>query len=1037
MRRREETRTGRHDQRALGPCPTTRRTRRARIGGGDRLHGGVPTGPGHAGRRGVSWTALIILAVLLAALAPALDSRASAATGSVFWDYNTMGDYVMYADFFTEEGNKGYCVEYEKHGPRGVTYTTWYYTGEASASVARADPHALAWLATKLYPVDPTLNGHSPDNPQKASQLAVWMLQGDCSYSGTTVLGVDAVEDGATRADVSIAATLAREALGYAGKTGPWDRASKVWVSPNSDNQNMLEVLPLGRIAVAKTSARPDVTDKNPSYSLSGATFTIYSDKACTKAVETIETDASGKATSGKLPLGTYWVKEKGASQGYEVDLTAHEVTVEPNKVVTVEVREVPLRYRVPIILRKVDADGTPVAQGAASLAGAVLEVSLYRGSLSAASLPASPWMRWTVTTGEDGSATLDTGVVKQEAALDLGKVALPLGTLVVRELTAPEGYQKLETPLVAHIEPSSGKAVVVGQASWNKVGEVGDEVVRGGLSVTKEDAQTAGAAQGDATLAGALFSISCVGPNPVVVDGRTVSPGEEALRIETDAQGVATTGEGVLPYGDYLVREAEPPKGYLHNEEWSALVEVRGPEVVEVSEGPCKDDVIRGGVVVGKVSRETSAHAPQGGATLSGARIEVVLGSAQAVVVDGATYAQGEVVATLVTDEQGKAQTRADALPYGTYTLREAAPPQGYELNDTWTALLEVRENGAMVDLSGEEDSVDDQVFRSGLKFNKVDAGSMAAVGPCPFLVTSETTGEAHVCVTDENGEFDSERVGHDVRTNVNDAAVSITEDGTASVDEQALDPDAGVWFAGDPSREVPPSDDLALPFDTYLVRELRCSANEGLDLVSFRVFVTRDDHLIDRGTVSDDALPVVGTVLVHEGKREAPPQKVTLTDIVTCQGLVAGREYELTGTLHDRETGDLVAGPASVRFSPRLSDETLEVPIEVDLESLEGRSVVAFEELSCGGEVVARHADLNNEDQTISVTKKEPEEPEKPKEPEKETPVPTGVVPKTGDPLPDAAVPVAIGVSGGGLVATGVAITRRRRPRRTRRIY
>ena len=1019
--------------------------RRARIRGGDLPRGGRPLGPGHAGRREGSLlaAAAVLACTLLVALA--WGTRAQAETGSEYWTYNKMGEYVMYADFYTTTGNKGYCAEYEKHGPKGVTYNTWYYTGEASSSMTRSDPHALAWLATHLYPVDPTMNGRSPDNPQKASQLAVWMLQGDCSYGGTTKLGVDAVGDGATRNDVNVAAALAQEALGYAGKTGPWDRGSKIWASPDNSHQNMLEVIPMGRIAVVKESSEKALTNNNDCYSLKGASYVIYADKACTKAVETITTDEQGRAASGDLPLGTYWVRESGASPGFMLDVSAHEVTVAAGKTTSVTVEEVPLRLRLPILLRKVDADGAPQAQGAASLAGARLEVSLYKGHLDASSLPEKPWRSWKVVTGADGSVSLDTTVIKEDLLKEDGKVSLPLGTLVVRELEPPEGYEPLTGALVAHIKVVSGEPKAVPVGGWKKLGDVADQVVRGGFSVRKADAQTDATPQGDASLAGAEFAVVNLGPGPVVVGGTSYEAGKEVLRITSGEDGVATTGEGVLPYGDYEVREAKTPEGYLPNETWSAKVQVRGRELVSLVEEPCVDEVIRGGVLVGKVSRETMAHAPQGAATLAGAVLEVTLDSPNAVVVDGERRETGSVVATLVTDAKGVAQTPERALPYGTYTVREVTPPKGYEPNEEWSATFQVREDGKVIDLSSEESSVDDQVMRGGLRFNKIEAGSMASVGHCPFLITSETTGESHLVVTDENGEFDSERIDHAKDTNANDAAVRRNDDGSVtSADDALLNPDAGLWFAGDLAHEVAPSADKALPYDTYLVQEVRCKANTGLELVSFKVFVTRDDHVVDRGTVSDDAAPLLETHLFHEGEREAPATKVTLTDIVTCQGLVPGQEYVVTGTLHDSTTGDQIGEPSSITVVPRVADETVEVPLEVDLTDLAGRDVVAFEDLSQDGEVIAQHADLTSTDQTISVKKKD-DEPDKPapKEPEPAkpaAPTPTprqGVTPKTGDTLPDAAVPAGIAALGGGLAGLGRLAHVRLRRRPARRIY
>ena len=52
-------------------------------------------------------------------------------------------------------------------------------------------------------------------------------------------------------------------------------------------------------------------------------------------------------------------------------------------------------------------------------------------------------------------------------------------------------------------------------------------------------------------------------------------------------------------------------------------------------------------------------------------------------VVVDGQTYAVGDVVMTLTTDELGHASTGNDVLPYGTYEVRESATNESMLL--TW----------------------------------------------------------------------------------------------------------------------------------------------------------------------------------------------------------------------------------------------------------------------------------------------------------------------------------------------------------------
>ena len=84
--------------------------------------------------------------------------------------------------------------------------------------------------------------------------------------------------------------------------------------------------------------------------------------------------------------------------------------------------------------------------------------------------------------------------------------------------------------------------------------------------------------------------------------------------------------------------------------------------------------------------------------------------------VVGGQTYAVGDVVMTITTDESGHASTGSDLLPYGTYEVREAATNESMLL--TWHGeTVQVRQNGHSVSVT----SVD-EVERGGLSVEKHD---------------------------------------------------------------------------------------------------------------------------------------------------------------------------------------------------------------------------------------------------------------------------------------------------------------------------
>lgn len=77
----------------------------------------------------------------------------------------------------------------------------------------------------------------------------------------------------------------------------------------------------LGYITVKKTSANSSMTNGNGNYSLKGAVYGVYTDKACKNKVGSITTDASGNGKLSNLKLDTtYYVKETKASPGYKLD---------------------------------------------------------------------------------------------------------------------------------------------------------------------------------------------------------------------------------------------------------------------------------------------------------------------------------------------------------------------------------------------------------------------------------------------------------------------------------------------------------------------------------------------------------------------------------------------------------------------------------------------------------------------------------------------------------------------------------------------
>ena len=679
------------------------------------------------------------------------------------------------------------------------------------------------------------------------------------------------------------------------------------------------------------------------------------------------------------------------------------------------------------IELRKRDAEGSDSdgwgPQGAATLAGARFELAYYDHDVaSTEQLPSAPTRSWTLETvvDEDGSGVARLDDARCVVAGDElyrtqdGTPTIPEGCLTVREVQAPQGYELGDTlPRLVHVAQD-------GTVSWEP-GTAGpiftNDVLRAGVQVLKRDAERQdGSAQGDASLAGFTFVLVNRNDHAVVVNGLRCAPGAriESLPLVTDEQGCAKSSADALPLGSYELVEDEAGPGYLADAPARSVELTQAGELAGAGAEPLalQDHVMRGGVSVGKRDRETGLNQPLGDATLQGATFAVSNASSCSVIVDGQEYQPGEVVLELVSDEHGNAASDERALPYGSYVVHEIKAPQGYLPNETWEQRFSVRADGERVDLSTAELAAADQAMRSDLRFCKREEQSMELMGNVAFLVTSLSTGEAHVVVTDENGCYDSSAawVPHSSATCANDAA--LREDG--SVDDALLDPHAGLWFAGSRDGQAQANDGLgALPYDSYRVSELRCAANAGHALASWTVHVRRHGALLDLGTVDDHALYVQTELTDANGSHEPQAQDgLKLVDHVAYEGLTPGQSYQLAGELYAVGADDALelVAEGSASFAPQIPVGSQDVDFELAQAPAVGTRLVAFEKLLCDGQVVAEHQDASDERQSVwpqeradpkPQTEPEPEEPQPDTDPQPKTPQPETTARTPGTPV------------------------------------
>ena len=764
----------------------------------------------------------------------------------------------------TVEGEDAYCIDINTGFKNG-------YKTRADAST-RMTVDQIADVALSLEYVKQYTKSHTGLNSQHAyllRQLVVW--QRLSVHLGWSCDNVRASYDEISKS-VQDEVFAGAKAFVAANK-GRYDCYGYIYTGEGQDLGQFYAKLAVGNGKIQKSSSNTTVTNGNNCYSLSGATYGVYSDKGCTKSVATLTTNANGNTDTVELRAATYYVKETKTPKGFQLDKNVYTMTVKAGETSTLKVSDTPKVTDTLVELFKIDMETSKATpQGNASLEGAEFVWKYYDGYYTKDNLPSEPTRTWTTKTIAEKDSKNEVHYITRLADsykvsgdsfyTQNGTICLPLGTITVEEKAAPNGYL---------LEGAYMQA------------------------------------------AGSFEQIKGVYVSQITEDGE--------------------------------------------------LAALSGSNQYSVS-----DKVIRGGVKIQKRDLETKDTKAQGGATLKDTAFEIISLNDNAVLVDGKLYSKNEVVKTIHTGVDGIAATATDTLPYGKYRIEESNAPEGYLTDGAKPIEFEITEDGKIVDLTDETHSIYNQIKRGDLEGVKIGDGTHKRLANVPFRITSKTTGESHIIVTDKNGQFStsSDWVSHKQNTNA----------GKTSED--------GIWFG----TSTPDDSKGALLYDTYTIEELRCVSNKGMTLIpAFDVVVSRNNVVIDLGTLTDDYEPEISihttaTDKVTGEKSIVAGKSVTIVDTVTLDGLTKGTKYQLKGwQMVKSENAQLLIDGQPVEsgyiFTAEDSSMEVEIAFTFNASSLAGKDLVTFEELydlSNPDEPtkVAEHKDIEDEGQTVTITER-----------------------------------------------------------------
>ena len=364
--------------------------------------------------------------------------------------------------------------------------------------------------------------------------------------------------------------------------------------------------------------------------------------------IDTFETDANGSFTlPEKLEHGSYYLHETKAPEGYLLGVEDIPFVVDQEfdweNPLSITYPDAPAKGKIRITKTDKETD-KPIPEGAEFTVTAAEDITTPDGTIRTE----KGTVVATLTTDEKGKAETE---------------ALYLGKYTIKETKAPNGYlvnpKEYEVTLKYKDQETE---IVYGDVT------VPDELAKGKIRVKKTDAETGNG------LSNAEFEIRAK-EDIVTPDGTVkVKAGTVVDTIKTDDKGSAETK--VLYLGKYEVQETKAPEGYLLNTQKYPVELIYADQETEIVYGDVTvpDEIAKGKIRITKTDKETNKPIPSGA--------EFTVTAAEDITTpDGTVRAEkGTVVATLTTDDKGKAET--DKLYLGKYVIKETKAPEGYLLN-------------------------------------------------------------------------------------------------------------------------------------------------------------------------------------------------------------------------------------------------------------------------------------------------------------------------------------------------------------------
>ena len=721
--------------------------------------------------------------------------------------------------------------------------------------------------------------------------------------------------------------------------------AKKYTLENNSVSIGVTEDILKGKIAIIKHTDDGSTKIETPE---KGAEFQVYlkSSGSYAKAKESerdnLICDEYGFAETKDLPYGTYTVHQTKGWNGTEFIADFDVFISENNKTYKYLINNASLESYVKIV--KVDSEtGKQIPYAGAGF-------QIYD--------PNDKLVTMTYTYPE--VTTIDTFYTNSDGYL-ITPETLPYGKgYSVVEVQAPYGYVLDSTPIYFDItaentSEENGITIVKtekkntpqkGTITVEKTGEIFSNVTAVGGGYTDENGNDVALPTiyqpeySVSGLSGAVFEIYA--DEDITTPDGTVRVKEDTLvdTVITGTNGKATSNEFYL--GKYRVVEKTAPYGFVLNKTVNHIELTYSGQNKKVTNTSTSFTNDRQKVEINLTKILERNEKFNIGNNNEIFNVSFGLYADEDLKASNGTVIPKDGLIEIITcDEKGKAQFTTD-IPIGSYYVKEISTDNHYILSDKkYPVVFEYAgQNTATVHISvNDGEPIENEIIYGTIKGLKIDRETGENIAGTLFGLFSNN------------------------ETKFTEETAILTAESN----------EGGIFEFTD------------VPYGEYIVRELKPAEGYLPNEENYTVTISENKEIIEI-TIENDKTPELGTTATIDGKKEFTANgDITIDDVVSYKNLTVGKEYTVSGVLMDKSTGKafLVDGKevcSEVTFTPETADGEVTVSFTFDGSVITKETeIVAFETLYREGTEIAVHADIEDENQTVTIhPQPEPEKPQ-----------------------------------------------------------